>query len=197
MSEAEVARLRRDLDTMQSAAGLVLPFGWREVWLTLALAPCGAIVAAWALLGPPGYLTISLLPLAAAFLTYFGSWSLRYRAHAREQREHRFETIAAAAFLVAMACLFAWDRMFHLPRGAVLSGGFILAGIMLVPLALSSPARRPGLAYPFTLIPAGLALPFCTRQQTFLVLGLGLMATGLLAAAIMARQLKANPPDHD
>src|SRR5918998_1816433 len=40
VSDPELARLRRDLDVIQDAAGFALPFGWRDVWLTAGMVPC-------------------------------------------------------------------------------------------------------------------------------------------------------------
>jgi hypothetical protein len=196
MSDADLSRLRRDLDVIQSAAGLEPPFGQSEIWLSLALVPSGAIIAAWAAFGPYDYISVSLLPLLLSFLAYVGVWGLRYRRHVRERREHTFEAVSAVAFLAAMACLVAWDRMFGLPRGAVMGAGFTLAGIMFIPLAFSSPVRRVCLACPVLLIPVGLALPFCTRQQTYLVAGLAVMVSGLVGTGIMAWQLRASRRGH-
>src|SRR5262245_43436379 len=63
MSDLDVRRLREDLDAIELAAGLTLPFRWADVWQTLAMAPAGALLAAWAYFGPPEYLAVGLVPL--------------------------------------------------------------------------------------------------------------------------------------
>src|SRR6476620_6030365 len=65
MSEAELRRIRVDLDTIEQAAGLALPFQWADVWQTLTMAPAGGWLAAWVYFGPADYpyLAIGFLPL--------------------------------------------------------------------------------------------------------------------------------------
>src|SRR4051794_7212436 len=76
MSEADIHRIRKDLDTIRAAAGLELPFGWEDVWLSLALAPCGLLLSAAGALGPPGSERLALLPALGAVLA---GVALRYR----------------------------------------------------------------------------------------------------------------------
>ncbi len=45
MGESQLDRIRGDLETIREAAGLGLPFGWEDVWISLALVPCGVILA--------------------------------------------------------------------------------------------------------------------------------------------------------
>jgi hypothetical protein len=52
MSEAEIDRIRKDINTIREAGGLDLPFDWEDVWLALALVPCGLVLSAAGALGP-------------------------------------------------------------------------------------------------------------------------------------------------
>src|SRR4051794_19276044 len=63
MSDADLRRVRDDLDAMRQAAGLELPFDWADVGWALALAPAGAALSAWAYFGPAGYHALGLVPL--------------------------------------------------------------------------------------------------------------------------------------
>ena len=182
---------RRDLGVIQNAAGMELPFGTREVWLSLAGAPCCAIVAASAAWGSCKYMVLSWLPVLLLSLIFVGTGVLRYRRHTGERREHRIQMAFVVSFFVAIACLVAFAKTFRLPYNAVQGAGLILAGFMFIPAALSHPARRVGLALPVALLPIGFALPFCTQRQAQLIAGFAVMACFLVGAAIMAGQLRA------
>ena len=69
MSDAELRRLRKDLDTIQQAAGMGLPFDRADVWESLALVPAGGFLAAWAFFGPGDTLALGLVPLLLLALT--------------------------------------------------------------------------------------------------------------------------------
>src|SRR5580704_15130148 len=79
MSESELTRLRQDVDTIQEAAGLTLPFGWREVWLCLGIVPCGLVITMWAALGPWDYIFVSLAPLILLVLVIVGFQVAQHR----------------------------------------------------------------------------------------------------------------------
>ena len=100
MSEADLQRLRNDLDTIHQAAGLELPFGWAEVRLCLALAPCGLVISLWSAFGPPDYDWLGVVPLVLLALA-IAVWAFRNRAQflgtPGRRRENRFGAISAAS----------------------------------------------------------------------------------------------------
>jgi hypothetical protein len=196
MSDAELSRLRHDLDVIQHAAGLELPFGWWEVWQTLGLVPSGAIIVAWAAFGPWDYILVSVLPCILLALVAAGRSVLQYRRHLGGHQERKVELIATVIFIVAIACLIVWEGTLGLPKGAVRGAAFFLAGAMCIVLACTSRARRAYFAG-VALIPFALALPLCTTQQIVLVGGFAMMAAGVIAATIMAGQLRADRRSHE
>jgi hypothetical protein len=122
VSDAELRRLREDLDTMLQAAGMGLPFEWPDVWEALCLVPAGGFLVAWAFLRPADWLLLGLVPL----------------------------------LLLALAA------------GAV------------------------------TLVPYALVAPLCgSQRQAIAVGGLAVMLAGLLAAAIMAWQVRGSRGSHE
>ena len=62
---SELERVRGDLEAMREAAGLGLPFGWEDVWLNLALVPCGAMLAVLGFVAPLGSLRLAMMVLFA------------------------------------------------------------------------------------------------------------------------------------
>jgi len=194
MSTDDLHRLRADLDTMQQALGVgVLPFGWTDVWLTLGLVPTAALTALWVAFGPPEYLALGIAPFIAwATFVTLGPRSALYRPAGQVPlpREVWFGRIAALAFALGLLGLVLWEKSFGLPYRAVRGAGFILAGILSIPLAASSPARRYYLGI-LALAPMGALLPLCaTRAQDILAASAGAAGAGLLAAGIMAWQLR-------
>jgi hypothetical protein len=196
MSEAELRRLRRDLDVMEQAAGLRLPFGWTDVWLALALVPCGAALSAWGAFGPAEYRALGLLPALGVFLVAVVRAARRSRV-LTERRERVFATVSVLVAAAGLAVLIVWEKKLGLPSRAVRGAGLALLGVMLVPLALSSRGRRSLLAGAAALIPFGLALPLCSAAQVVVVGGLAMMLAGLLAGAIQAGQLRAEGRGHE
>src|SRR6266446_5619846 len=120
MSEAEMRRMREDLDTVQQAAGLALPFRWADVWQTLAMAPAGVLLAAWAYFGPADYLGIGLLPLL--LLALVAGVRHLWKPRASEpapgaRRENLFSTVSTLAVAAGLAVYFLWAKKFGPVQG--------------------------------------------------------------------------------
>ena len=87
MSQAEINRIREDLETIREAAGMGLPFGWEDVWLNLAGVPCGLIVFAAGVFGAPECRTLMTMPALGALVAAVGL---------AEQRAQIIEHLAGA-----------------------------------------------------------------------------------------------------
>jgi hypothetical protein len=190
MSESELARLRRDLEVIQEAAGLTLPFGWREVWLTSGMVPCGLVILLWALVGPWDYIFISLIPLGLLALVVVGVQASQYRRVGRS-RNLTYEWTSCGVAVLAFAVLILWEKWLGLPARTVRGAAFIIAGAMCFVVSLSSRQRRASMAVTVALVPFGIALPLCSQQQVALVGGIAVTVAGIVAAAILAGQLRA------
>jgi hypothetical protein len=197
MSDAELRRVRDDLEIMQAAAGLGLPFGWPDVWLGLALVPCGAALAAWAALGPPGLPALGLAPLLALAVVAAGRWAVQERRGPPAVRERRFESRMVLAAAVGMAVLVLWQRGLGLPSLPTRGAALFTVGVLAVPLALSSRPRRVYLAAAVGLIPFGLVAPLFPDAGVAVAGGLAAAAAGLTAAAVMALQLRVDGRGHE
>ncbi len=200
MSEADLRRLRNDLEAMRQAAGLTLPFDWMDVWLTLGLIPAGAFMAAWAAFGVERYLLAALVPALLLALASGFWWGKRWRKEERRRawrRETTFATIASVLCGLGILAYTFWGKRMGLSVASLKGAGMVSFGLVLVVLALSSPARRFHLAGAMAVIPLGLVIPFCSSQQTLVAGGLAMMAAGLMAALIQTSQLRAVRRDHE
>jgi hypothetical protein len=190
LSDAELARLRRDLDLMEEAAGLNVPFGWRDVWLALSLVPCGLVILLWAVLGPWQYIVVSLVPLGLLTLVAGGVQVAQYQRGGKS-RTVRQEALATGLAALAFALVILWEKRLSLPAMPVRGAAFIIAGVLCLAVAATSRQRRVSLAATVALVPFGVSLPLCTPQQVAVVGGVAVAAAGVVAAGILAGQLRA------
>jgi hypothetical protein len=200
MSDADLRRLRSDLETVQQAAGLTLPFDWMDVWLALALVPAGAAMALWATFCDERYLLVSLVPAVLVALASGTWWGKRWRKEGNRQawrRETTFGWITGILLGLCVGGYMFWGIHVGLSLAALKGAGMVSFGLAWGVLGLSSPARRPYLAAAAALIPLGLVFPFCSSQQTMIAGGLAMMAAGLIAALIQSYQLRAAGRNHE
>ncbi len=200
MSDAELRRMRDDLETVRQAAGLDLPFEWEDVLQTLALAPAGVFLSAWAYFGPGDSLVVGLAPLllVAAVVGTRQLWKLRSGAGASSRRERTSSTISTLVIVAALGVYFTWARKFALVNGPPGVVAVFFLGVLCLLLGLSGRPRRVHLAGAATLIPFGLVAPLCTNHQGVAAVGgLFVVLAGLIAAAIMAVQLRDRRRDHE
>src|SRR5262245_16465560 len=111
----DVRRIREDLDAIQQAAGLALPFRWADVWEALALVPAGALLAAWAYFGPGEYLAFGLAPIL--LLAQVAAARRLANAEPASRREARFGALSALAVGAGLAVYFLWARRSGLVQG--------------------------------------------------------------------------------
>jgi hypothetical protein len=201
MSEAELARVRQDLETIRQAAGLQLPFGRADVWQTLALVPGGLLLAAWAYFGPEPYLVLGLVPLLLVVLVagyrHFGKLRGKGPTQAPLQ-EHTFDTISTLVVIAALAGYLIWEKKLGLPSSTVGGVACYFLGVLCAVLGLTHRNRRVYFAGALALIPFGLVIPLCTgKPMVTAVGGLALVVAGLAGAAILAWQLHVSRRDHE
>jgi len=192
MSDADVRRVREDLDAIEQAAGLALPFRWADVSQALALAPAGALLAVWAYFGPGEYLVFGLVPLVVVALVAGARQLVRVEPASR--REARFGAVSILAVAAGLAVYFLWVRRSGLVQGTTPGAiACFFLGILCLVVALTAPARRVYFAGTASLIPFALVFPLCANQQAVAAVGgLAVMVAGLTAAAILAWQLRTS-----
>jgi hypothetical protein len=199
MSEAELRRLRQDLETIRQAAGLDLPFGRTDVWLALGLVPAGALLSAWAWLGPEEYLAFGLAPLVLLALAALAreAWK-RHRGSGAARREQTLDALGVLVVAAGLAAYFVWRRGLGLPQPAAGAVACFFVGVMSALVGLTSRPRRAMLAAALAFIPFALAIPYCGGKQAVAAVGgLAVALAGLGAAAIMAWQLRGGGGGHE
>jgi hypothetical protein len=193
MGQMEINRIREDLETIREAAGMGLPFGWEDVWLNLALVPCGLILSTAGVFGPPESRTLMVMPGQALVLAVVG---LRYRFRKSTGRSpvrrREYDLVLGAGLLygVLARVFLAWAKSLGQPTGMTRGVATAMAGGLCAVLAATSPGRRYWSAAAVVLIAYGLVHPLCSPRQLAVAGGAAMMVAGLLTAAIQAGQLR-------
>jgi hypothetical protein len=201
MSDAELRRLRQDIDTIRQAAGMDLPFEWADVRHAVGLIPAGAFLAAWAYFGPADSLPLGLVLLLLLALVAGRHWLWRRRGSGpagTARRSGTFDMVVGLVVATGLAVYFVWVRKFGLVHGPPGIPAVFFLGILCAVLGLTSSRRRVFFAGAVALIPFALVAPLCGSQQmTTVVGGLLVMPAGAVAAAIMAWQLRNSRRDDE
>ena len=193
MSQAEINRIREDLETIREAAGLGLPFGWEDVWLNLAGVPCGLIVSAAGVFGAPEWRSLMAMPALGVVVAAVG---LRYRfrrSTGRSAVRRREYDLAFGAYLlygVLTGVFLAWAESSGQPTRIMEGFATAMGGALFAVLAATSPGRRYWSAVAVVFIVYGLVQPLCSPRQLDVAGGAVLVVCGLLTAAIQAGQLR-------
>jgi hypothetical protein len=136
MSDADLQRLRNDLDSIHHAAGLELPFGWTEARLALMLVPCGLIISLWSAFGSPHYAWLGVAPLVLVMVA-MAIWAIRNRVQflgtPGRRRENRLGAISTVVIAVGMFSVIAWEKKLGLSHVVVRGTALFVLGLMLIP----------------------------------------------------------------
>jgi hypothetical protein len=193
LSMSEIDRVRKDLETIREAAGLDLPFGWEDVWLSLAAIPLGGILAALGAFSPLRHARLAIIP---ALLLLLGAAALRGRYRQStgrspvRRKEYSLGLGAALLFAIIVGGFLAWAQ--HLGQPIQMAGGLAVAmtGGLYAVLGATSPGRRSSFAAAVALLAYGLVIPVCSPRQVVVAGGVTMAFIGLGAAAIQASQLR-------
>jgi hypothetical protein len=192
MSEAELRRMRNDLETVREAAGLTLPFDWADVWVALTLVPAGAICTAVGAFVPLRWMLLCLAPLLLPLSGSVWLWLRRPRATERAPARYREYRIGWSFSLIMGVGMLGYS-FWGMSRGFspfVLAGAAeFFFGLACAGLALTSPGRRMYLGATAALVPYGIVIPLCSSREIVIYGGCAIMLAGLVAAAIQAGQL--------
>lgn len=218
MSENELERVKKDLEVMQEAAGLELPFGWEDVWLYAVGAPAfGIWTVLWALLLPGGEamnllkMVLACVPALAAIGIYV---FLRYKYRrgsgrsAIRRREYSSELIGMAIIALFLTPYGVFLLLMGCPKPFFFGMMWFFLGMMVGILAFSSRGRLYNLGGALGLMVCGVVIPLCSVKRSgtwtvrvlhisldstvdsFLIsIGIVCIVGGLISAGIMAYQL--------
>ena len=187
MSEYDrLARVRNDLETMESAIGLSRSWNPSEVRLNLLFAAAGLAAILW-LIVPHGLMPVLGL---CFFAIPIAEWAQFVATHSTEDRFIRRDFKSALRtfwLLVPLLSLFLWCQHFGLAPLEFLGLATFLVGVVLFSAAVGERFERSLLAWSVPLMCGGLVLPlevvpFAAVLAAALGLG-GLMSAGLAFAA--------------
>ena len=218
MSDNELEKVKKDLEVMQEAAGLELPFGWEDVWLYAVGAPASGIwIVLWALLLPGGE-AMNLLKMGLACvpaLPAIGIYVfLRYKYRrgsgrsAIRRREYSSELIGMAIIALFVTPYGVFLLLMGCPKPFFFGMMWFFLGMMVGILAFSSRGRLYNLGGALGLMVCGVVIPLCSVKRhgtwtvrvlhisldstvdSFLIsIGIVCIVGGLISAGIMAYQL--------
>ena len=200
MNDAELDRVRKDLETMRQAAAAELPFGREDLkwgWIDgLIFVP----LAAWAWLGPGTYMSLAIILSLLATLP--GGWAIaRKRLRQRDQhpgrwREQRLGTLLVLGAAPLVLLLWVWAIGNGTPPQTMM--GLVLAagGCVFVFMGLFSRIRRYTIGMGLAMIACGLVMPGATDRQVGLAMALMFIVGAPLSTAIAAWQLRAQESSH-
>ena len=224
-NENELERVKKDLEVMQEAAGLELPFGWEDVWLYAVGAPAyGIWVILWALLLPGGEamnllkMTLASVPAPACIGIYV---FLRYKYRrgsgrsAIRRREYSSELIGMAIVTLFLIPYGVFLLLMGCPKPFFFGMMWFFLGIMVGRPAFSSRGRLYNLGGAIGMMVCGVVIPLCSVKRSgswrvlvlhidpdntadsFLIsIGIVCIVGGLISAGIMAYQLWSSGEKH-
>jgi hypothetical protein len=203
MSEVKLDRVREDLAVMKQALGLRPPFEREHVWINLALAAVGLIVAALtaftsvaAVPATPGsagqfaYLALLVVPVLVGFA---GLAVLAYRRKAdapllwRESRQSAVLAVVAAPLYIGFLI---WAVWLGVSPGALTTATLFLAGLFSLLGALADPRRRFALGWGIATLLAGAGSPLGSYGNAGILVGGWLLLGGLSTAGLLSWHLR-------
>jgi hypothetical protein len=203
MSEANLDRVREDLAVMKQAIGFRLPFEREHVWVSLALAAVGIVVAVLT-----AFTSIATLPVtqgSVAHLTYIASLivpvllvfsGMAAVAHRRKAfapllwRESRKSAVVAAVAAPLYITFLVWVVWNGVSPSALTAATLFLTGLFSLMGALSEPSRRYVLGWAISTMLIGACSPLGTYANAGIMVGGWLLLGGLSTAGIMCWQLR-------
>jgi hypothetical protein len=201
MSDAEIRRVREDLETIRDAAGLELPYDRADVGWLVAMGMAGAVLSLWAYFDFPGYNHFALVPVCLVCLIAVAHRVWKYRGGNVTPARRRQNTIDWTATVViagAVVGYLVWVKALGLPSSTGMASACFFVGVMCAVAGLSSRAARGAFGVALAMVPLGLLLPFCTgKEMSGALVGLALMVAGVATGTILALQLRVQRRSHE
>ena len=193
MQQAQLERLRQDIDTIQEAGGIELPFGREDLFIHAGLGAWGLVLAAWPWVLPPDRARLWVVPAVVLLVAYVHLRRKYRRALGRSpvrRREYTTALVAPIFVLPATVSYFAWAIWQGLALWTVAGAGMFFLGLMFAVWAMVDVRRRSNLGSAIPLMAMGLAAPVVDNAWLTCALGLGVATAGLLTGLIMHHQLR-------
>ncbi len=194
METRELERVKADIEIIKEAAGLELPFGWEDVWLSVYLIPVGVWLAIWRFLPFQLSRLWRILPVAVIGIV-FVLLRIKYRrSTGRSPVRRRGYSVGLFACPVLGLCWFGYlvwvvrsGRDFVFAVG----GMWFFMGLILLLFAFVERGRLFYLGWAIPMILCGIAITIWPELNMLeMNVGIVLIAASSATAAIQAYQLK-------
>jgi hypothetical protein len=181
---------------IKEAAGLELPFGWEDVWLSVYLIPVGVWLAIWRFLPFELSRIWRVVPLAVLVIVYV---FLRHKYRRSTGRSPvRRRSYSVVLFLTPVVGLCAFGYLVWVIRSgrdfvSAVGGMWFFMGLMLLIFAFAERGRLFTLGWAIPAILLGIAITIWPELNIReMNVGILLIVAGSTTAAIQAYQLKRN-----
>ncbi|MCH8052626.1 MAG: hypothetical protein IH895_01065 [Planctomycetes bacterium] len=202
MNHTDINRVRDDLAMMKQAAGVGLPIGRSDVWLSLAWAAAGVPLASWAAYSPPEPMAFGLLVIipsmgVLALSAFVAKKYHRDRGKAPAPwREHRFQWIAAGVLTPVFGGFVAWGIVRGLSPEALTVTALFMAGLGTLILPILDRTRLFYLGWAVSTMLFAVTAPLLGQRYFGVLVGGWLILSGLSAAGIMGWQIHRSVDEH-
>lgn len=193
MSQGHLDRVREDLQTIRSAAGLELPFGRFDMFSNVWVGICGLFVTLCAMAVPWEYRGFVAVPLCLAVAggAWAGMLARRDRAaRPASWREHKLGIAGALIVTPVVVAYMRWERHLGMPREMVGAAAMFFVGVGLLLFAFVDRRRLYYVGGGLALMVAGTAVPTLAPSQVIAVGGLCIAVGCFSAAAVQFWQLR-------
>ncbi len=194
MEGNELDQVREDIDTIKSAVGMELPFGWVDVWLNWVGACAGGFVFLMSVLQGE----FNILWGAALFIPIGLSTvvlRIKYRKStgrsATRRREYSFGIILFIVVVAPLIFFLEWGLSQGISHELILGIIFFMLGLICLVMAISNYARLCVIGFSISFMAMGLTYPFYAEKWPFgAFLGMAIAIGGTISASIMTLQLR-------
>ena len=194
METKEFERVKADIEIIKEAAGLELPFGWEDVWLSVYLIPVGVWLAIWRFLPFQLSRIWRIIPVSVIFIV-FVLLRIKYRrSTGRSPVRRRAYSGGLLAIPILGLCGFGY-LVWVIRSGRdfvfAIGGMWFFVGLMLLIFAFAERGRLFYLGWAIPIILCGIAITIWPELNMLeMNVGIVLATASSATAAIQAYQLK-------
>jgi len=194
METNELERVKSDIEIIKEAAGLELPFGWEDVWLSVYLIPVGVWLAIWRFLPFQLSRIWRVLPVSILAIVYIFLRIKYRRSTGRSPVRRRGYSVSLFAIPIMLLCVggyLVWVIRSGRDFVFAIGGMWFFMGLMLLIFAFAERGRLFYLGWAIPVILFGISITIWPDLNILeMNVGIMLIAASSATAAIQAYQLK-------
>jgi hypothetical protein len=200
MTDADLSRVQRDLQTMQEAVGTELPFGRNEIRRGFLIGLLALPLVFWTTLGPGTHIWMAIAVTVLAIMitgmsTGRGVHRQRFE-HPLRWKEFRYQMLGGLAAGPFALLIFYWAIANGTPLKTMLGLVLLITGGVFCFVAVLSRRRRSFAGMGVALTGCGSVMPWCTDRGMGLAVALLFLVGLWLSATIQAWQLRRVERSH-